>query len=98
MGARELPEKYHPTCELLYSLELLDGVPHGIEQTWHVPGVLTIRAHFQAGLLNGSYESWWNNGSIKERGQYHLGKRVGTYYWFRQTGELRSQQDCGGAA
>jgi hypothetical protein len=29
---------------------------------------------------------WWDNGNIKERGQYDSGIRVGRYEWFDQDG------------
>lgn len=90
-------ELFHASGEPLYRLELKDGVPHGLEQTWGQPGVLTQRAHFQAGKLHGAYESWWDNGSPKERGAYVNGRKVGVYYWYDQSGNVWSKHDFGAA-
>jgi len=64
---------------------------------WSADGTLILKAQNQNGERHGSYKSWWDNGAPKEQGTYEAGKRVGTYRWFTQNGELWQEHDYGSA-
>ena len=96
MPKHSVSELFYPTGELLTRMELIDDVPNGLLEQWHISGRLTLRAHLLNGVLHGQYDSWWDNGNLKESGEYKHDKKSGIYRWYQETGELWSEQDCGG--
>lgn len=94
-GQMEIREYFHETGEPMGRVELLDGVPHGLEQVWQVPGQLTLLAHHRHGQLHGTYQSWWNNGAKKEVGVYENGRKTGMYYWYTPKGDLWAEHNFG---
>jgi antitoxin component YwqK of YwqJK toxin-antitoxin module len=63
-----------------------------ILRTWTEDGTLILEAMLNANReYDGAYKSWWDNGTIKEEGTFRSEKRVGTYRWYHESGELWSQ-------
>lgn len=60
--------------------------------------MLVLEMHHRAGEPHGSYQSWWDNGALKEQGQYRAGNRVGIYSWYLENGELQQEHDFGSSA
>jgi len=96
MSQASVRELFYPTGELLSRMELIDDVPNGLLERWHISGLLTLRANLLNGEYHGQYDSWWDNGQPKESGEYKHDKKFGVYRWYKNTGELWSEQDCGG--
>ncbi len=52
---------------------------------------------YRAGQLHGPYQTWWDNGQLKESGNYDMGRRVGIYRWFKDDGTVWQTHDYGTA-
>ncbi|MGC1522887.1 MAG: hypothetical protein WA803_15210 [Steroidobacteraceae bacterium] len=83
---RETRQVTWPDGTVLATTEHLDGVPDGVSRSFSMTGKLRQECHFLEGKLHGEYKSWWDNGKVKERGQYASGIRVGRYEWFDRDG------------
>ena len=70
-----------------------EGKLDGIERHWNLSGQLVLEASYKNGLHHGAYQSWWDNGNIKERGKYSTGQRVGKYTWYSIEGRKISEYD-----
>jgi antitoxin component YwqK of YwqJK toxin-antitoxin module len=44
--------------------------------------------HYLHGQFNGPYRAWWDNGFLKESGEYADGQRVCEYRWYKEDGTL----------
>jgi antitoxin component YwqK of YwqJK toxin-antitoxin module len=71
---------------LIYETNFEHGKQHGEARVWNEHGVLIRVCHFENGELHGHYWSSWENGKIKEEGEYQHGKRVTPYTWYDQEG------------
>ena len=49
---------------------------------------MIMQAEFKQGEHDGEFRSWWNNGNLKEEGQFSFGKRIGKYRWYDEDGTL----------
>jgi len=85
----------HPNGKPFSGVERIDS-EHSILRSWTEDGTIILEA-----VLNnerqhdGAYRSWWDSGVLKEEGTFRLGKRIGIYRWYLQSGELWKEHDCG---
>ena len=64
----------------------------GLLRSWTEDGTLILEAAIDANReYDGHYRSWWDSGMLKEEGDFRAGKRIGTYRWYLESGELWSQ-------
>jgi antitoxin component YwqK of YwqJK toxin-antitoxin module len=85
---RERRRLLWPGDALLATVEILDGVPDGVSCSFAPTGEQRQECHFHAGKLHGDYRCWWDNGHLKEQGQYGAGNRVGRYEWLDRDGSV----------
>ena len=75
-------QQTQPRNKCCYDLE---GRKHGLCTNWY-PGGKQPRESFtwEHGLEYGPFTRWWENGSIRDKGEYVNGKLEGTYESFRE--------------
>jgi antitoxin component YwqK of YwqJK toxin-antitoxin module len=83
---RETRQVLWPSGTVLATVEYLDGVMEGVSRSFSMTGELRQECHFKGGKLHGSYKIWWENGNLKELGQYHSGSKAGRWEWFDRDG------------
>ena len=80
----------HPNGKPFSGVERIDQ-SRTILRSWTEDGTLILEAGLDANRdYDGSYKSWWDNGVPKEEGTFRAGKRIGTYRWYLESGELWS--------
>jgi antitoxin component YwqK of YwqJK toxin-antitoxin module len=86
MSQRETKRICWPSGQLLAIAEVLNGKFDGLTRSFSLTGDLAVESHFKEGKAHGAFVLRWDNGNIREQGQYALGKRVGRYEWFERNG------------
>ncbi|MCQ2286761.1 MAG: hypothetical protein MJZ76_07790 [Bacteroidales bacterium] len=57
-------------------------------KTWYGNGKLASEMHFEGGILDGKYRTFWPNGNEKVSGRYVGGERFGIWYQYTEDGSL----------
>jgi antitoxin component YwqK of YwqJK toxin-antitoxin module len=84
---------YHANGKLFYAVERIDA-DKTLLRSWTEQGVLILETFMNNKRQHhGPYRSWWNNGILKEEGIFQSDERVGTYRWFKLSGELWSEHN-----
>ncbi|MEE8575611.1 MAG: hypothetical protein V3T30_09380, partial [Thermodesulfobacteriota bacterium] len=86
---------YYPDGSKLDESEYRDGELNGEGRGWNREGILLRKSNHKDGKLHGDYTSWFNSGVKKEEGRFKNDKRVGKYTWYKPSGEIWSEHDCG---
>ena len=69
-NARELREIRDSDGRVTAQAEYLDGKLDGQSKVWSKDGTLILEDHYRNGERHGIYQSWWDNGAVKEQGRY----------------------------
>ena len=85
-----LERLYYRNGDVFSEGQFENGVRVGRILEWNEVGLLIRSAEYDGGLLNGEYESRWENGLLKERGRFCAGVREVGYTWFGMDGSVRS--------
>ena len=82
-----------PEWKALSGVERVD-TDRAILRSWTEDGTLILEAGVNADReYEGCYRSWWDNWVLKEEGTFRRGKRVGTYRWYLESGEIWSEHN-----
>ncbi len=73
-------------------VEMVNGAFQGRSESFYLSGMIHCKANYFQDELNGPYELWWENGQLKEVGEYKMGKKSGLYSWFKLDGSLWNEQ------
>jgi uncharacterized protein len=68
--------------------QLEEGTRVGRILEWNEEGTLVLSAQYSGGLLDGEYESRWESGILKEKGEFRAGKRAPGYTWYHTDGSV----------
>jgi antitoxin component YwqK of YwqJK toxin-antitoxin module len=85
---RSLRRRWYRNGQLFSETEFLHRKPHGRIREWTETGTLILDAVNKNGILDGYYQSWWDDGTLKEQGTFINGKRQTGYRWFATDGSL----------
>lgn len=67
------------------------GYKHGEWKTYAAK-LLTDKVNYAWGVLHGRYETYWDNGQVKQRGVYAKGKQIGNWNFFYKSGQVAVEQ------
>jgi antitoxin component YwqK of YwqJK toxin-antitoxin module len=62
-------------------IEYRDGLEWGLLRTWYLPGLPFQESHLFMGTKHGKAREWYNNGQLKEEGDYELGFALRKKRW-----------------
>lgn len=83
--------RWYQSGKLFSETEFLLEKPHGRTRQWTETGTLILDANNKHGVKDRQYQSWWDNGTPKERGVFVDGTRQPGYCWFDPSGSLWKQ-------
>jgi len=86
-------QRWHRSGRLFSEIEYKDCVMDGVIREWDESGQMTLCANLCSGELHGKCRNWWKSGSLKEDGEFRMGKRVGKYVWCKSNGSVWRELD-----
>ena len=72
---------------------VLDGSVHGVFARFGADGEPLERAHYDRGVLDGSYEVWDPGGVLRVEGQFERGERSSRWRWYAPEGTLQVESN-----
>jgi antitoxin component YwqK of YwqJK toxin-antitoxin module len=82
-----LSSSYYPVGEISEEVEWKQNVKEGAWKQYYINGVPRLIAHYKNGVLQGSYEVYFSDKTIKIRGSYLDNKSHGTWVYYDETGK-----------
>jgi antitoxin component YwqK of YwqJK toxin-antitoxin module len=83
--------RWYRNGQLFSEAEFQEDVKNGQVREWTETGSMLLSASVVNGQFDGPYQSWWDNGVVKEQGTFKKGVRQPGYRWFNQDGTLQQE-------
>jgi len=80
--------EHFPGGVLRARVEISNGWPEGLSETWHTNGVAELREHFKHGVSDGVRERWYENGRKESEATVAEGKIDGLFERWHENGQL----------
>jgi antitoxin component YwqK of YwqJK toxin-antitoxin module len=81
--------KFFPDSTIAEKVRFVNDVKEGEWLQYHQNGKLFLRSNYKAGMLNGKFEVWYQDGKPEFSGAYKNNLREGTWHIYNDDGTLR---------